>query len=184
MKYLLFIVLIATSSAVALAEETSLMTSPTAAFASPDSVAKNIQTKCDLPAYQADAVRRQLAELNIASVRAEQDEIPAGGKYLQLRIQAAYSAGNAGIGHHKQVTTLATLFENGKEIGKVVYERSSMGGVLGGFMGSCKVLQRCADAAAGDIAKWLRRQLTTSGTGTPDSAHDGDDVNSTVKPSL
>lgn len=159
MKKLLFALYLTTLPAALLADDAVLKMSPTAAYTSPDTIANNIKDECDLPVYQAEAVRRELKKVGIAFADAGLGEVPSTGKYLQLGIPAAYSTGNAGIGHRKQVTTSAQLFENGKEIGKTTSTRNSMGGFMGGFKGSCSVLQRCADATASDLAKWLKTEL-------------------------
>lgn len=152
------------SVSIAFADIPPLLISPVAPFAHPDAVAENIQRECNLPAYQAEAVRSRFAQQNVPFTVAEKDEVPASGRYVQLRIESAYSSGNAGIGHRKQVTTSARLFENGKEVEKFVRTRNSKGGVFGGFQGSCKILERCADALAADIAKWTQRRLNVAGS--------------------
>lgn len=162
MKRFFLAVFVASLPALVLGDDGGLKMSPTAVYTSPDTIANNIKDECELPVYQAEAVRRELKKLGIAFADAGPGEVPVTGKYLQLGIPAAYSTGSAGIGHRKQITTSAQLFENGKEVAKTSSTRNSMGGFMGGFKGSCSVLQRCADATASDIARWVKAQLATA----------------------
>ena len=75
-------------------------------------VADNIKAECGLPQSQAEAVLKQLAEVEVPAQAATSDAIPATGRFLDLRIEAAISGGNAFIGHRKHVTTSARLFED------------------------------------------------------------------------
>lgn len=143
----------------ALADDAPIQISSVAAYSDPDRIASNIKDECNLPAQQAKAVQRSIETLGIQTEVTEKDEIPQSGKFIQLRIENAYSLGNAFIGHKKQVTTTARLFENGKEINKYTETRSSGGGFGAGFKGSCTVLERCTDALGKDIAKWLKSAL-------------------------
>jgi hypothetical protein len=139
------------------AGDASVMIAPAATFSS--TIPSNIQTECNLATYQADAVRRHAEALGIPVATAEKDEAPPSGRFLKLRIESAFSSGNAFIGHRKQVAISAKLFEDGKEIANFAGARDSMGGAFGGFKGSCTVLERCADTLGKDVAGWLKAQL-------------------------
>jgi len=166
MKYAYIAVLAICAPVVAFAETGSLLISPTAAFSEPDGVADNIKAECNLPTYQAEAVRRQIESQGIKVGITEKDEIPPTGKFLQLRIVNAVSSGNAFLGHRKQVVVLVKLFENGKELAKSTLSRDSRGGFGAGFKGSCAVLERCADTLGKDVAEWLKPKLAAQTTST------------------
>ena len=133
----------------------ALLVSPTATWG--DGVPDNIK-ECQLAASQTEYVLKGLSDAGITAQAAPADGVPAKGRFLQLKIESAISAGNAFVGHHKQVTTSAHLFENGKEIGKTTVSRDSGGGAFGGYKGSCSVLRRCASTLGKDIAKWVKSQ--------------------------
>jgi hypothetical protein len=135
-----------------------LLVSKTADWANPDGVTENIKTECSLNAYQADSLREKLTAAGIEAAAAESNEVPKTGEFLLVRIESALSAGNAFMGHNKQVTTSAKLYKNGAEVAKTTVTRSSMGGFGGGYKGSCSVLARCAAATSQDIAKWVQEQ--------------------------
>lgn len=132
----------------------SLLVSPVAGYGT--AVADNIKAECKLSETQSEAVLKQLAAAGVPAQAAASDAVPAQGRYLQLRIESAMSAGNAFTGHRKQVTTSARLFENGKEVAQTTLSRDSGGGAFGGYKGSCNVLRRCAITLGKDIAGWVR----------------------------
>lgn len=132
----------------------ALLVSPAAGYGT--AVADNIKAECKLSETQSEAVLKQLAAAGIPAQAAASDAVPATGRYLQLRIESAMSAGNAFTGHRKQVTTSAHLFENGKEVAQTTLSRDSGGGAFGGYKGSCNVLRRCAITLGKDIAGWVR----------------------------
>lgn len=78
--------------------------------------------------------------------------------YAKLQITSAMSAGNAFIGHSKGMSVYGELYRNGELVHKTTFNRNSMGGMFGGFKGSCSVLYRTANVLGKDIAKWLGGQ--------------------------
>ena len=99
--------------------------------------------ECKLSEAQSEYVLKELAAAGVPAQAAASDEVPAKGRFLQLRIESAMAAGNAFVGHQKYVSTSAHLFENGKEIAQTTLSRDSMGGAFGGYKSSCSVLRRC-----------------------------------------
>ncbi|MDV3469096.1 hypothetical protein RZA67_10195 [Stenotrophomonas sp. C3(2023)] len=77
------------------------------------------------------------------------------GRSLKLEFVEAQSAGNAFIGHFKSAAVRGELYEDGTRVATVTARRISRGGALGGFKGSCAVLDRVVTAIAGDLATWL-----------------------------
>jgi hypothetical protein len=138
----------------ALAE--ALLVSPAAGYGT--AITDNVKTECKLSETQTEAVLKQLQAAGIQAQAASSDAVPAKGRFLQLTIESAISGGNAFVGHRKQVTTSARLFENGKEIAQTTQSRDSTGGFFGGYKGSCNVLRRCATVVGKDIAAWVKTQ--------------------------
>jgi hypothetical protein len=120
-------------------------------------IADNLK-QCGLPETQSESVLKALAAAGVSAQAASADAVPAKGRFLQLRIETAISAGNGFTGHRKAVTTSAHLFENGKEVGQTTLSRDSTGGAFGGYKGSCNVLRRCAITLGKDIASWVKSQ--------------------------
>lgn len=82
----------------------------------------------------------------------------AGVSYAKLQITSAMSAGNAFIGHAKGMSVYGEFYRNGEPVHKTTFNRNSMGGMFGGFKGSCSVLYRTANTLGKDIAGWLAVQ--------------------------
>lgn len=118
-------------------------------------IADNIKAECNLPGYQSTALADALRRRGYQPLFTENASIPAGAEVLKLEISSAFSSGNAFTGHKKGMSVSGKLFRNDEQLGSFVAFRRSMGGFLGGFKGSCTVLQRCADEIADDVAEWL-----------------------------
>jgi hypothetical protein len=138
----------------------ALLVSPAAAYGT--AIADNIKAECKLSETQSESVVKYLSAAGIPAQAAASDAVPASGRFLQLRIESAMSAGSAFTGHRKQVTTSAHLFENGKEVAQTTLSRDSTGGAFGGYKGSCNVLRRCAIVLGKDIAGWVRNNPAQS----------------------
>lgn len=140
---------------VSFANET-ISVSAQAEFRDPDRIAPNIQKECDLPSYQSKVIQQALTQNGYTVTTTEGTHVPAQGTHLKLEIVDAASAGNAFIGHRKNVATVATLYKDGKQTARQNFVRNSMGGAFAGFKGSCTVLQRCADTISQDVKEWLK----------------------------
>ena len=156
MKAILYVLAIVAVPCVGFADP--LLVSPSADYAASSTVAENIKTECTLPAAQTESVVAALNAAGIPAQAAPGAAVPAKGRFLKLEITGAVSAGNAFTGRSKQVTTSAHLFQNGKEIGQTSKTRDSMGGVFGGYRGSCSILHRCTNTLGKDIAAWVKTQ--------------------------
>ena len=138
----------------------ALLVSPAASYGT--AITDKVKAECALAETQSEAVLKQLGAAGISAQAAGGDAVPAKGRFLQLRIESAISAGNGFTGHRKQVTTSARLFENGKEVAQTTLSRDSGGGAFGGYKGSCNVLRRCAITLGKDIAGWVRNNPAQS----------------------
>lgn len=94
--------------------------------------------------------------LDIAATEHSAEQAAAEDDYVDVRIDAAMSAGNAFIGHAKGVAASVRLLRNGEESAKQTFSRNSMGGFFGGFKSSCAVLNRTVNTLGKDVAAWLR----------------------------
>lgn len=128
-------------------------------FSEDAKVATNIQQECHaVAATLSDAVIKYAKEQKI-TVKGSPDITPEqSGKVIKVSITDMYSGGNAFIGHRKSASVRAELFQDGKLIDKAEYTRNSMGGFLGGFKGSCSVLEHTVNTLGNDVAKWLKRK--------------------------
>ena len=159
MKKFAFVVL-ALVSHVCAAEGLSIKISPLADFSQPERISSKIREECTLPQAQAEASRVALQTAGIAVETAPEDQLGKPGYYLQLKIEDAVSMGNAFIGHRKFVAMSAKLYKDGTLVDTFSRSRDSMGGVMGGFKGSCSVLERCSVTLGKDLATWIKPRLS------------------------
>lgn len=138
----------------AAADPTAIALKAEIPFTDPSVIEKAILTDCQLPETQAKFLLEAAQEFNVPLAPASA-ETPAGRR-LEVEIVNAIAAGNAWIGHNKQVTLKGRLLEGDTVIGNFSAVRSSGGGAFAGFKGSCSVLHRCAKTLGQDIAKWLQ----------------------------
>lgn len=140
----------------AASDETTIYTSQTAPYSDERSIAKAILAECQLPQRQAELIEQVAKETGVLVVRDDEAVAARKGRVLLVEISNAISAGNAFIGHRKQVSVKGRLLEDGTEVGNFSGQRSSMGGAFAGFKGSCLVLERCLTTLAKDINGWLK----------------------------
>lgn len=129
----------------------------TAPYSDSNKIQTAILNECRLPEIQADYLEKAMAAEGITVVKTDDPAKTEQGKVLLVEITDALSTGNAFIGHHKRVSIKGRLLDNGKEIGSFTGLRSSGGGAFAGFKGSCSVLDRCTQALAKDINRWLKK---------------------------
>jgi hypothetical protein len=127
-------------------------------------VEKAIVTDCDLPTIQFNELNKFSSKFGIALSLPTQ-EANTSGRVLQIQIANAIASGNAFIGHHKQLTLVGKLLENGTEVASFSAMRSSGGGAFAGFKGSCSVLHRCATTLGKDVGEWLRSPVPNARLG-------------------
>ena len=127
-------------------------------FADNASVAENVRSECTaVGAVLSNAVVKYGAEQGLV-VSAAADVTPqAAGKVVKVNITGMFSAGNAFIGHRKSATVKAELYQDGKLIDSKEFTRNSGGGFMGGFKGSCDVLEHTVNTLGNDVAKWLNK---------------------------
>lgn len=120
-------------------------------------IAGKIKDECTrLPTQLADFTKEFGAEFGVEVELVDSVDAASEGRVLQVEITDAVSRGNPFIGHRKYTDIEGTLYENGATVASFRGSRESMGGVFGGYKGSCSVLGRTMKALGKDIAQWLR----------------------------
>jgi len=84
------------------------------------------------------------------------DTLPNTGRVLELEISDAIEAGNAWTGRQKGLVIQGRLVENGAPVGNFRGRRMTMGGLFGGYKGTCSFFGRCAKTLGHDVADWLK----------------------------
>lgn len=81
---------------------------------------------------------------------------PAGDTVLRLQITHVLGVGGGAWSGPKAITVLAELLENGKVVQNTKINEWTTGGLFGGYMGTCAILKRSADAITNDLNEWVQ----------------------------
>ncbi|NIJ69632.1 hypothetical protein [Xanthomonas sp. 60] len=132
-----------------------IRTSHPVPFAESAIVADAIKTECTISDTLLSALGESAARSGTTVVAGPVGADSGAGRSLQLEFVEAQSAGNAFIGHFKSAAVRGVLFEDGRQVATVLARRTTRGGALAGFKGSCTVLDRAARVIGEDLAAWL-----------------------------
>lgn len=147
---------------IAIANENSLEISAVASYYDENLIQDNILSQCNqLGSQFSESTAKNLQIKGFSVSLKNDDEMSESGESLKLKITNAMSSGNAFTGHRKTVTIIAELYKDGELVDKYKHTRNSGGGFLGGFKGSCSVLQRCVNTLGRDVAKWLHKKKSS-----------------------
>lgn len=149
--------LLSTSAQLAAAEPVKIaLYTPYAADAK---IATNVLNECtQLGAKLSNFLKQFAGKRKIEVVQVTELDTSAAGLVLDVQIDDAVSAGNAFSGHAKFMQATGVLYRDGERIGETTYTRNSMGGMFGGYKGSCAVLGRNSKALGKDFATFLKQQ--------------------------
>ncbi|MEM9459800.1 MAG: hypothetical protein AAGF11_36825 [Myxococcota bacterium] len=118
-------------------------------FAEDSGSTKDVRQECGLqskiPEWIAD---------NIEGVRP--NATAEGGRMLTLEITHIDGAGGGAWTGPKRIAMTGMLTENGEIIGSFRAQRTSGGGMWGGYKGTCSILETCGEELGEDVADWLR----------------------------
>lgn len=153
---LVLLALAVTATSLAHAQEKLLVQVP-AVYDAQAAVAQRIRDECALESLIGNHVFERVSEKFPASLQIKDPAAAGSGKVLHLTILSAHGAGGGSWSGPKSITMRADLVQDGKVLQTTVKRRSSSGGVLGGFKGTCDILERDAQALGKDIAHWLGR---------------------------
>lgn len=118
-------------------------------FAEDSGSTKDVREECGLQSK----IPEWIAE-NVEGVRpnATADE----GRMLTLEITHIEGAGGGAWTGRKKIALAGTLTEGGEIIGSFRAQRTSGGGMWGGYKGTCSILETCGEELGEDVADWLR----------------------------
>lgn len=97
---------------------------------------------------------------------------PAGDKVLRVQISHVLGAGGGAWSGPKAITIVAELLDGGQVTYYTKINEWTTGGVFGGYMGTCAILERSANALTKDLSEWVQNPVTkveekTNSKGTP-----------------
>lgn len=121
-------------------------------------IADNIKSECTLNVQLAEAIKANAPAHGVTVTFSDAVDTTQPSA-LKLEIVDVQSTGNAFIGHMKTVSVRGALFQDGAQTAAFTGRRLSRGGAMGGFKGSCAVLERTVKAVGSDIAGWLGKPV-------------------------
>ena len=119
-------------------------------------VPANIVSECSALGNNLSLAVEKFAHKQGVSIERTSEQLDSKGTYLDIHIVNAFSAGNAFIGHAKSVAIDVVYYKDGKQVDSTSMSRTSSGGFMGGFKGSCSVLYRTVNTLGNDVAKWAK----------------------------
>lgn len=152
MKTLILFCTASLLSSVAFAAEVNVAS--TIPYGEDDTVGAAVKNECNISASLLEGLTGAVGA-DITLKKTDTLDKAAPGRNLVIEITDAQSSGNAFIGHRKSVAAKGKLYDEGKLVGSFRASRWSMGGMTGGFKGSCAVIHDCGRAIGKDIAVWL-----------------------------
>ncbi|MEX6502287.1 hypothetical protein [Pseudomonas zhanjiangensis] len=115
---------------------------------------KKAQSECALQQRFATALDKHLRKQGFDPL-----EVDAAGATpaprLSVVIESIWAPGGGAWSGPKRVNISGELKNQGEVLGSFVGQRSSTGGVFGGFKGTCGILARDVEALSRDIARWI-----------------------------
>lgn len=120
-----------------------------------DAVRNECQLLTKLPGFVQTFAQDQYAAIDIAAKRS------AEADYLEVQIvDLPRQKKNAWAGRGGQwVGIKGSLLRKGKKTVSFTASRSSMGGFMGAYKGTCALLGRCTKTLGKDIAGWLKNPV-------------------------
>ncbi|MEX3693291.1 hypothetical protein AB3X91_39185 [Paraburkholderia sp. BR14263] len=126
-------------------------------YAPDASVVEQIRNECHIEDMLTRHISMALRKINRTGDGTVASQTDAGdAKVLRLQITHVLGVGGGMWSGPKATTVTADLIEDGKVTRHTKINRWSVGGVWGGFKGSCSILDRTTIAISKDLSRWVR----------------------------
>jgi hypothetical protein len=120
------------------------------------SVVDNVKKECKLEEQFEKRIGAILAKANRAgNGTVEKGNVLKEASLLRLQITHVLGVGGGAWSGPKAITVSADLIENDKVVRHTKINRWSVGGMFGGFKGTCSILNRDVEAIGKDLSKWI-----------------------------
>ena len=120
-------------------------------------VDETVRSECQPEAMLVKHVGNQLKRLyRTDNVLVSKGAEAPGSPVLRLQITHVLGVGGGAWSGPKAITVSAELLGNDGEIRRTKINRWSVGGMWGGFKGTCTILDRCAVSIGKDLARWVK----------------------------
>ncbi|WP_296226613.1 hypothetical protein [Ralstonia sp. UBA689] len=144
------------SSATAFANDQVLLETPIT-YLPEAGVVQSVKDECQIESMLARRVGDVLRKIE----KTDNVTIAAGtsageAKVLRLQISHVLGVGGGAWTGPKAITVVASLVDGGKVVRQTKINRWTLGGLWGGFKGTCSILERSAIAIGKDLGRWVR----------------------------
>ena len=126
-------------------------------------VSNTVRSECGLETLLGNDVLEGVKAKFPESTPVQKSTATEKQKVLNVTILSVSAPGGGVWSGGKSMTIRADLIQSGRIIATTVKERGSRGGALGGFKGTCGILERVTAALGKDIAAWLSQTLVLGG---------------------
>ncbi len=128
------------------------------AYAKNSGASGKVKKECIIDKQLPDFIETYASKNDIAVVQKDgKVSRKAKGRVLLLEFDGIVAGGGGAFTGPKAVTVKGQLYKSGKKIGSFTGRRTSGGGAVFGYKGTCSILGRCVKALGRDIAKWLEK---------------------------
>ncbi|NOT86351.1 MAG: hypothetical protein HOP02_16565 [Methylococcaceae bacterium] len=124
-------------------------------FGADSVIPQAVNDECDLPG-QLSGYIKTAAVNQYASISEKSSTTAIDADVLGIEIINLVGRGGGAWSGPKSVMIKGTLARQGKELSSFKALRISGGGFMGGFKGTCVILERCLSALGEDVAEWLQ----------------------------
>lgn len=153
-KMMMFGLLVAAAGAAFGQDKDVLYVPSKVAYAPGIDVPNKVRLECNLDVRVVEDIAHNAYSVYANVVR----EKPKKGKYhvLELEINEVFGVGGGSWSGPKKLGIRGKLLDqNGNVLGTFTARRHSMGGVMAGLKGTCKILHRCSKALGEDLRAFL-----------------------------
>ena len=120
-------------------------------------VDQTVRTECQIESMLVRHVGDQLKRVyRTEDVLVDKGGEAAGRPVLRLQITHVLGVGGGAWSGPKAITVSAELVGNDGQVRQTKINRWSVGGMWGGFKGTCSILDRCAVSIGKDLARWVK----------------------------
>jgi hypothetical protein len=152
----LFLIGLCLSTTSAFAAPAVLLETPVT-YAPDASVVDQVKNECHIEDMLTHHVGEVLRRINKTGDGTIASEVDAGdAEILRLQITHVLGVGGGAWSGPKATTVNADLIEGGKVVRHTQISRWSVGGIWGGFKGTCSILDRTTVVIAKDLSRWVR----------------------------
>jgi hypothetical protein len=120
-------------------------------------ITAKVRSECALEMLLENYALSGMGQRGLAVESVAAPEQAGANKIIELTILSAYGFGGGSWSGPKSMSVRVDVKKEGAVLSSTVLTRASRGGVFGGMIGTCAILDRVASVLGKDLALWLTR---------------------------